>query len=177
LRWVISALEPPRLRRRCAGCRADETYVCSDRFRVNANGRRLDVWLIYRCGRCDRRVNAPILERAPVASIDPLVLAAFEANCADAVRRFAFDSVVYGRVGQPIDPPIAVAHIPDGHPDRVTLELADPVRVRLDRLLARELGIARPRLGSLILSITPPPHRGPRSLAATGMEVELAFRS
>ncbi|WP_322169633.1 DUF1062 domain-containing protein [Acutalibacter caecimuris] len=31
----------------------EETAVClRGKFRVNANGRRLDVWLIYRCEKC-----------------------------------------------------------------------------------------------------------------------------
>ena len=40
--------------RRCGGCGKKMVFECAGKFRVNANGRRLDVWLIYRCQRCGR---------------------------------------------------------------------------------------------------------------------------
>lgn len=36
----------------CGGCRRKTEFVNTGRFRVNANGNRLDVWLIYQCERC-----------------------------------------------------------------------------------------------------------------------------
>lgn len=38
-----------------------ETGIC--KFRVNANGNRLDVWLIYRCKKCKHSWNLTIYER------------------------------------------------------------------------------------------------------------------
>ena len=49
--------------RGCAGCGGKSTYRCADRFRVNANGKRLDVWLIYRCERCKHTYNLPVYSR------------------------------------------------------------------------------------------------------------------
>lgn len=38
-------------------------YVNTGRFRVNANGRRIDVWLIYQCEKCKHTLNLSIYER------------------------------------------------------------------------------------------------------------------
>ncbi len=37
---------------RCGGCGKKQEFVNSGKFRVNANGNRVDVWLIYRCKKC-----------------------------------------------------------------------------------------------------------------------------
>ena len=39
------------------------------KFRVNANGNRLDVWLIYQCEKCKHTYNLAIYERAKVSSL------------------------------------------------------------------------------------------------------------
>ena len=40
-----------------------QEFVNSGRFRVNANGNRIDVWLIYRCAKCKHSWNLTIYER------------------------------------------------------------------------------------------------------------------
>lgn len=35
--------------RKCSGCGKKSIYIISYKFRVNANGNRIDVWLIYQC--------------------------------------------------------------------------------------------------------------------------------
>lgn len=175
MRWIVSAIELPRIRRRCPGCRAPRHFDCSHRFRVNANGRRIDAWLIYNCERCKDRLNAPVLERVPVASIDPARLSSLERNDPGAVRESAFDLAVLGRCGgEVIVPGFAITRRDDGL-EVIVVELADPIRVRLDRLLARGLGLSRravsERLDRGELSIDPPDRRGPRATAASGQRI------
>jgi hypothetical protein len=38
-------------------------FVNTYRFRVNANGNRLDIWLIYQCEKCKHTINLTIYER------------------------------------------------------------------------------------------------------------------
>lgn len=47
----------------CAGCGKKQSFINTKRFRVNANGNRLDVWLIYQCKKCKHTLNIPIFER------------------------------------------------------------------------------------------------------------------
>jgi hypothetical protein len=175
VRWIVSATELPRIRRRCPGCRAPRQFVCSNRFRVNANGRRIDAWLIYNCERCEDRLNAPVLERAPVASIVPARLASLERNDPAVVRAAAFDPAVLGRCGgEVIAPGFAIERTDDGL-EVIAVELADPIRVRLDRLLARGLKLSRravsERLGRGELSIDPSDRRGPRAVVRSGLRI------
>jgi hypothetical protein len=134
--WMVHALEAPRVPRRCPRCDAPRRFVSSGKFRLNAQKRRVDVWLIYNCPDCDDRWNAPIACRALPEEIagyaryqenDP----ATAWSCAFAVG--GADLAVPWRVERDAgDPPLTVE-----------LRLADRVHVRLDRLLAAELGLSR----------------------------------
>lgn len=68
--WVVRPCEPPRLRRYCPGCRAAREFVCTQRFRMNAHKKTLDVWLKYRCPICDCTWKAPIFERIATTQLD-----------------------------------------------------------------------------------------------------------
>lgn len=49
--------------RGCSGCGKKTSYKNTDKFRINANGNRIDVWLIYQCENCRHTFNLPIYER------------------------------------------------------------------------------------------------------------------
>jgi hypothetical protein len=66
--------------RHCQRCGGPQRFHCADRFRVNANGKRIDVWLLFHCDRCGGTARLPVLERVPVARIPSSRLLAFEAN-------------------------------------------------------------------------------------------------
>ena len=61
--WRILAPDPPLAVRRCRRCDRARPFRSSGRFRVNANGRRLDIWLVYRCTACEASWNRPVHER------------------------------------------------------------------------------------------------------------------
>lgn len=58
--WVI---------RSCPKCGRKTHYRNTNKFRINANGNKLDVWLIYHCTECKHTLNIAIYERKKVSSI------------------------------------------------------------------------------------------------------------
>lgn len=56
---------------RCGGCGRKQEFLNSGKFRVNANGNRVDVWLIYRCKKCKHSWNLTIYERVKPSKIAP----------------------------------------------------------------------------------------------------------
>ena len=56
---------------RCGGCGKKREFVNSGKFRVNANGKQVDVWLIYRCIKCKHSWNLTIYERKRPGKIAP----------------------------------------------------------------------------------------------------------
>lgn len=77
--------------RRCGGCGKKMAFICSGRFRVNANGRRLDVWLIYRCEKCGHTLNVPIYERVRPERLSPELYERFLENDRELAMEYAGD--------------------------------------------------------------------------------------
>lgn len=55
--------------RGCSGCGRKTRFKNTKKFRVNANGNRLDVWLIYQCEKCKHTLKLTIYERQKFSSI------------------------------------------------------------------------------------------------------------
>ena len=166
--WRITALELPRVLRRCPRCDLARPFVSSGCFRVNAQKRRLDVWLVHRCEACDETWNAPIAERVTPESLGA-GLERYHANDDALARRLAFavpgaDCAVPYVVERP---PLAAAI--------VRVELVDPVAVRLDRLLAGELGISRAEVARRAAQGALGAH-DPRRRVTDGLELTLSFQ-
>ncbi|UVK39871.1 DUF1062 domain-containing protein [Mesorhizobium sp. AR10] len=157
IRWAIAAKTAPRPLINCNRCGGVKAYRCSWKFRVNANGKRIDVWLIYRCVDCDNSWNFGILERCNRRDIAPELLQALESNDPALARRHAFDVVALrNSVGRVEEFPEVAVHkqmLGDIEENMTALELQlaleMPTSLRLDRLLANELGVSRSRLQAL----------------------------
>jgi hypothetical protein len=135
-------------------CRSESATTGEGRFRVNANGKLLDVWLLVRCVSCDRTTNLTVHERAPVRSFDPAQIHGYYANDPELVasrlldpllarrNRFTLDWTGAWRLDAPAALP-AEALPEEAWPVRVEVTFADPVPVRPERLIAQGLGLSR----------------------------------
>ncbi|MCR9219691.1 MAG: DUF1062 domain-containing protein [Alphaproteobacteria bacterium] len=185
VRWTIAPSAPPRPRLWCGGCGATRPFESSGKARLNANGGKLDAWLIYRCCACGGTWNRPIFRRSAVREIDPALLQALQDNDPRVVARLALDATALRRVAAAVDhAPAAVVdrRLLSGagaSPERLTIQIAAPVPVglRLDRLLAAELGLSRAALKDLTIrgpvSIAPHGARALRRAAADGVRVDV----
>lgn len=153
VRWTLVPRTAPQPWLSCSRCGTATAFRSSGRFRVNANGRRLDAWLIYRCTACDTTWNRPLLERRSVESVAPSLLDALRANDPELARQVAFDTADLRRRTSRIEGATEVAvrkQLLSAGPDpiqrlHITLTVPASTRLRLDRLLAAEFGIARKR--------------------------------
>ncbi len=96
--WSVSLKKAPALQRQCPKC-GGGAYENSGRFRVNANGRKLDVFLIYRCVCCKATWNLTVLARVAPESVPPALYRAFLANDAELALRFGCDAAFLKRNG------------------------------------------------------------------------------
>ena len=149
--WEVRPLNPPRVLRRCARCDLVRPFEESGRFRVNANQRRLDVWLIYRCSECEATWNFEVHARVRPEALGPEALGAYHRNDPEEARRCAF-----GVVGVPglrteacAEVEIVAGDLPPG-PVFVRIRSPEPVGMRLDKVLARGLGVSRSGLAGWV---------------------------
>ncbi|HEY1243904.1 MAG TPA: DUF1062 domain-containing protein [Hyphomicrobiaceae bacterium] len=132
-------------------------FRSSGKLRINANGKRLDAWLIYRCSACERTWNRPIIERRNARDMDPALLRAIRSGDPDWIRAQAFDVSSLKRQAQRIDESADVevlkALLGEDRADWTVLEIAliapHPTSLRLDRLLSTELNLSRSELQNL----------------------------
>lgn len=172
--WNVIALETPRLRRRCPRCDGERRFASSDRFRVNANQRRLDVWLIYRCVDCDVSWNCEVMARATPEQIGAARLDQFMLNDAAAAWDCAFDAPLIARAGCRIDPCVSYRVEREQIGDTVRIVMPRPCGVRLDRLLAEQLGRSRTAIerdAAAGLIVTDPAGRSLRHAVTDGLIV------
>jgi hypothetical protein len=153
VRWTIVPRDCPRPVLACPTCGGDRPYHPSGKLRLNANGKRLDAWLIYKCDDCDRTWNRPIFERRLAADIPAADLAALRSADPAFVRRLAFDLAALHRKTSAIVQPDGLdveKAIVGGNPGMAHVEIALVVPhsagMRLDRLLSAELGCSRSRI-------------------------------
>ena len=76
---------------RCGGCKKKQEFINSGKFRVNANGNKVDVWLIYRCKKCKHTWNLTIYERIKASKIEPAEYALFMENDFNLAVRYGKD--------------------------------------------------------------------------------------
>ena len=153
VRWTITPKIAPQPWITCSGCGKLNAFRSSDKVRLNANGRKLDAWLIYKCLTCDKTWNRSIFERQNVREIDPRILEALHSNDPQWIWAEAFNMQALRRKSQRVDvfPEYDVAKTVVHEAAffktiEIELQVALPVNMRLDRLLATELKISRTRL-------------------------------
>ena len=151
LPWVVRRTRLPLLSLRCVDCRSESATTGEGRFRVNANGKLLDVWLLVRCVSCDRTSKLTVHERTPVGSFDPAQLHGYRVNDPELVasrlldpsftrrNRFTLDWTGAWR----LDTPSTWLDEVWPWPVQVEVVFEDPVPVRPDRLIAQGLGLSR----------------------------------
>lgn len=158
VQWTITPRTAPQPRLNCSRCRSPRCFRSSDRIRVNANGRRIDAWLIYRCVDCDSTWNRPIVERREISALDRKILLSLQANDPDLVRGLAFDIAGLkrwtGHVQEFDDVLVIKRALSKSLPPILRLEIEclvpRPIRLRADRLLASELRLSRSAIQRLV---------------------------
>lgn len=90
--WEVQSLSLLPVLKYCKKCGRKNLFACSQQFRVNAQRRYLDIWLIYKCCDCNTTWNATVYSRISPQSIKPQLLDGFYKNDNELVEKYAMDS-------------------------------------------------------------------------------------
>lgn len=71
--WIVTPTCLPLVVRRCHAC-SSERFRASGKFRVNANHKLIDAWLLALCTECEETAKLTIFERTNVRSVPPELL-------------------------------------------------------------------------------------------------------
>ena len=153
--WVVVPTCLPLVLRRCHAC-ASERFRANGKFRVNANHKLLDAWLLALCTACEETVKLTVLERVTVRSVRPELLDRLHDNDPGLAAELLQDPVVRRRNRIALDWDNAWRLDTGGsdHLDRevidVSIRFAARIPVRPVRLIAEGCGLSRAEVERLI---------------------------
>ncbi|MFF1569839.1 DUF1062 domain-containing protein [Streptomyces sp. NPDC058293] len=145
----------PLVLRRCHTC-ASQHFRANGKFRVNANHKLLDAWLLVLCTACGATAKLTVLERMNVRSVRPELLDRLHDNDPGLAAELLQDPVVQRRNRIALDWDKAWRLDTGGsdHLDRevidVSVRFAGRIPVRPMRLIAEGCGLSRAEVGRLI---------------------------
>ncbi|MEV6730402.1 MULTISPECIES: DUF1062 domain-containing protein [unclassified Streptomyces] len=153
--WVVMPTCLPLVLRRCHAC-ASERFRANGKFRVNANHKLIDAWLLVLCTACGETAKLTVLERMNVRSVRPELLDRLHHNDPGLAAELLQDPAVRRRNRIALDWDNAWRLDTGGsdHLDRevidVSVRFAARIPVRPVRLIAEGCGLSRAGVERLI---------------------------
>ena len=157
--WVIRELGLPAIVKACVSCRSARHHP-TGKFRVNANGKLLDVWMLICCELCGRTSKVPVHERIDVQALQSQRLLMFENNDPAMVRDLAMDGALAGKAAYRLDwsgawqleagMPSCDLERADPAPLKVIIRFELPVPIRVEKLLATGFGLSRSAVRGMV---------------------------
>lgn len=142
--------------RGCAKCGRKTHFVNTGKFRVNANGNQLDVWLIYQCEECKHTLNLAIYERQKVSSIPKEEYQRFLDNDEALALRYGADVRLFQKNKAEIDAErvsVTFTKLREteencessrlGNEVMITIHNPLGLKIRLEKQIAMVLGLSR----------------------------------
>ncbi|MDN3247684.1 hypothetical protein J2S54_002482 [Streptomyces sp. DSM 42143] len=153
--WAVVPACLPLVRRRCHACASDR-FRANGKFRVNANHKRIDAWLLVLCATCGDTAKITVLERTNVRSVRPELLDRMHDNDAALAAELLQDPVLLRRNRIALDWEGAW-RLDTGGSDHLDREVIDVsvrfearIPVRPVRLIAEGCGLSRAEVERLI---------------------------
>lgn len=158
------------IERNCSGCGRKNVFHSTGKFRINANGRKIDVWLIYACRNCRHTYNLPVYSRVSIEDLEKTEYEAMQKNDSKTAESIGLRRSLFRKNGVKIvrepDCRMVCTDLPlraekqdqtekqDQAAETLQLIIRNPsqIRIREDRLIAECLGISRTRAGALLKS-------------------------
>ena len=153
--WKKEYCAPPAVLRYCKKCGKKEEYLCSGEFRVNAQQKNLDIWLIYKCNHCNTTWNSAIYSRVSPQKLGADLLERFYKNDESLAIQYAMDLSLLHRNGVEAKMPEYTIIGEDVSLEKtVNIKIQSKYRLplKISAILRKKLGITQRELDELILS-------------------------
>jgi hypothetical protein len=153
--WLVCPTGLPLIRRRCLGC-PSARYRAYGKFRVNANHKLLDVWLLALCVGCGKTVKLTVLERVHVRAVDPSTLTRFHDNDIELAATLLEDPGLLRRNGVTLDWDGAwtlrktTVEVSEAEVIDTSVRFVQRIPIRLTRLLSVGLEVSRSEVQRLV---------------------------
>lgn len=152
----------------CAGCGRKTHFQNTNKFRANANGNKLDVWLVYQCSVCKHTLNLAIYERQKVSSIPEKEYSSFVNNDEELALMYGRDIQLFKKNKAEVDfeetgfevlkvleckaLDVQDAATEDGGMRQVVITINNPygLKIRPEKQIAMVSGLSRSKVQKLV---------------------------
>jgi len=144
--------------RNCSGCGCKAVFHNTNRFRVNANGNKLDVWLIYQCIKCKHTSNLTVYKRQNPESLLQQEYEKFLSNSQDLAFEYGTNSQFFAQNSAEVDwsnikyTIKCQSNIPDEKDhffrkdDLIVVSNCYMIKIRTDKIVSEILNLSRSKL-------------------------------
>lgn len=144
----------------CPKCGRKTFFKNTGKFRVNANGNKLDVWLIYQCEECKHTLKLSIYERQKVSSIPQKEYMGFLRNNEQLAETYGKDMQLFRKNKVDIDfgrlkydlVKLNETIESGGSVKQIVVTINNPhqLKIRPEKQIAEALGLSRSQVKSLL---------------------------
>ena len=96
-KFEIVPMETYKIIKGCSGCGNKSVFHNTNKVRVNANGKEVDVWLVYKCLKCKHTYNISIYSRVRIDVISKLEYCNLQINDLELINRYWLDKTLFKR--------------------------------------------------------------------------------
>jgi len=101
--WRIIPTNTPRVIKHCNKCNKKMGFYCSEKFRLNSNAQKVDIWLIYKCEKCDTTWKLSLMRGIKPGDLTPQLFDKLTNNDKELAWKYAFDRQLLKQSGCVID--------------------------------------------------------------------------
>jgi Uncharacterized protein conserved in bacteria len=146
VKWEVLCPRAIPVFRYCKKCGKKKLYKSSGLFRVNAQRKSLDVWLIYKCTVCDDTWNMTVLSRVAPAAIGRERLEQFYANDPVLAQQYAMNAELLKQNGAEVGVPdyeIIGEAVPAGEEVRLRIGSPAALPIKAAAVLRKKLCLSQ----------------------------------
>lgn len=153
--WDIQFCNLPNVLRYCKKCGKKSEYICSREFRVNAQQKMLDIWLIYKCAHCNTTWNSTIYSRVSPQNLGATLLEQFHSNDKNLATQYARDISLLQRNGVEIKMPdfqVVGENVSLEKAARIKIKNQYVLPLKVSSILRTKLGISQREYDALLIN-------------------------
>lgn len=153
--WNITYDSLPTVLRYCKKCGKKAEYICSGEFRINAQQKNLDIWLIYKCAHCNTTWNSTIYSRISPQKLDASLLERFHKNDELLAVQYAMDLSLVQKNGAEIKLPayrVLGENISLEQPASIKIQSQYYLPLKVSSILRTKLDISQRELDIMLLN-------------------------
>lgn len=160
--WIILPASSYKIIKNCPKCGTKSLFQSTGDFRINANGKCVDIWLIYQCEKCRSTYNLTVFERISPQKLPRDLYQKFQENNSSLALKTGIDKKIFEKnravvkedsVSYTVSQKEASLSVSRQNPAEncriIHIQNPHNLKIRADKFLAEQLSVSRSKIKRL----------------------------